>query len=856
MSLENYRQKRDFERSPEPAGGEESEEGPLRFVVQMHDATRLHYDLRLELGGALKSWAVPKGPSLMPGDKRLAVMVEDHPMDYRNFEGVIPEGNYGAGPVMIWDEGFYCSKETCSREENERILAQGLKKGHISIVLNGQKLHGRFALAKIQGAEEENSWLLFKGDDEYASERDVLENDRSVRSGRTIEEIREGARAAGEVWLSPSERLKGIDLSVAPEAPMPHDVKPMLATLVDEPFDRQGWIFEIKWDGYRAIAEVGRGRLRLYSRNLQPFNDRFPVIQNALPDLGLEAVLDGEIVVVDEKGVSQFQLLQGYLRNQRGRLVYYVFDLLYLEGHDLRELPLIRRKEILRQALPDNPYIKYSDYIDERGEAFFDAAAERGLEGVVGKKADGPYRTGVRSKEWLKVRTRLRQEFVIGGFTEPRGSRTGFGALVLGVFDGDQLEYVGHAGSGLDVKGLIAMREKLEACARDSSPFRIPPKTNMPVHWIEPEYVVEVAFTGWTEDGLLRHPVILGLREDKPARDVRREYAQSAPIGKEEPTFPTAKQDQEIIVGERTLKVTNLNKVFWPDEGYTKGDLINYYRQIAPVILPYLRDRPESLNRHPNGIYGENFYHKNIEADQAPDWIPRVRVRSEGERRFINYLLCQEEAALVFLANLGCIELNPWNSRAEALDNPDYLIIDLDPGDIPFDAVIETALAVREVLDEAGIPGYPKTSGATGIHIYIPLGAAYDYDHARDFGKLIAVLAHRKVPKISSVERRPSKRPDKVYLDFLQNRRGQTLAAAYCLRPRPGATVSTPLTWDEVSPGLDPRDFTINTIFDRLDDVGDLFAPVLGQGIDIAKSLDRLAASADAAEVERISSPG
>ncbi|HET6454999.1 MAG TPA: DNA ligase D [Armatimonadota bacterium] len=838
MALKEYKEKRDFERSPEPKGEVKQSAGPLEFVVQKHQASHLHYDLRLELGGVLKSWAIPKGPSLKPGEKHLAQMVEDHPLDYMNFEGIIPEGNYGAGTVMIWDKGTYCSKETCDREDNESIFAEELEKGHLSFILNGEKLKGRFALARIRKSDDQNAWLLIKANDEFASDEDVTKQDHSAETGRSMGEIKEQASKAGEVWASSSDKLEGIDLSDAPEALMPHRVRPMLATLVDEAFDRKNWIFEIKWDGYRGIAEVGRGSVRLYSRNLLSFNERFPAIVEELPQIGVEAVLDGEIVVVDETGVSQFQLLQKYLRNRQGRLVYYVFDILWLEGHDLMGLPLTRRKEILTKVLPPNlTYIKYSDYIEEQGTALFRQALERRLEGVVAKKADSPYRPGIRGRDWLKMRVSLRQEMVIGGWTEPRGGRQYFGALVLGVFEGDQLVYTGHAGTGLDEKGLAYFMSKLKPLERKTSPFKETPKTNEPAHWVEPKLVVEVKFTGWTEDGLIRHPVILGLREDKRADDVRLEKPQ--PL-QSDSSDTSDRSDPQETIGGHALKLTNLDKVFWPEERYTKGDVINYYRDIAGFILPYLRDRPESLNRFPDGIYGESFYQKNIREDQIPDWIETVKVKSETEDEYINYLLCQDEAALVYLANWGCIELNPWNSRVGSLDNPDYLLIDLDPGDIGFDAVIRVAQAVREVLDEAGIEGYPKTSGATGLHVYIPLGAKYTYGQTREFGRILAHLTCSKVPDIATVERMTAKRGNKVYVDFLQNARGQTLAAVYCIRPRPRATVSTPLEWDEIKPGLSPSRFTIRTIGKRLEKAGDLFKPVLGPGIDIRKALTRL----------------
>jgi bifunctional non-homologous end joining protein LigD len=838
MGLEEYRAKRDLGRSREPAGEVKRGEGNLKFVVQKHQSGHLHYDLRLEMDGVLKSWAVPKGPSLKPGEKRLAMMVEDHPLDYASFEGVIPEPDYGAGTVMIWDEGDYTTEEGASRSESEKALAEQLKKEHLSFILHGKKLCGRFALVRLKRAKDENAWLLLKAEDECATDKDILKEDRSAHTGRSMDKIAEEAAKSGEVWAS-GQRSVEIDLSDAPEGPMPRNVRPMLATLVDEPFDRDGWLFEIKWDGYRAIAEVEPGDVRLYSRNLLSYNERFPAVVEALPRIGARAVLDGELVVLDEKGVSQFQLLQNYLRTRRGTLLYYVFDVLWLDGHDLRDLPLLRRRDILRKALPDLPNIRLSDSIERQGLALFNQASDRGLEGIMGKRGDAPYRAGVRSRDWLKVRTRMRQEMVIGGFTEPRGGRQYFGALVLGVFSGDDLVYTGHAGTGLDERGLAEMYSMLKPLERETSPFKTPPKTNTPAHWVEPEVVAEIGFTGWTEDGIMRHPVILGLREDKPAKSVRLEVPEPAKEVARMPRKRSRKTEKEVVIGSHTLELTNLEKVFWPDEGYTKGDLISYYRDVAEFILPYLRDRPESLNRHPDGITGESFFQKNIAPGQVPDWIDTVTI-ADREREIINYLICRDEAALVYLANWGCIELNPWNSRLDSLDNPDYLVIDLDPQDIAFSGVIEVAQATREVLDEAGNEAYCKTSGATGLHIYIPLGANYSYDQAREFGRIIAYLTQRKVPRISSTERLPIRRRSKVYIDHLQNTRGQTVAAAYCVRPFPGATVSTPLKWEEVGPRLDPSKFTIKTMSRRLELMGDIFKPVLGRGIDLSAALDRL----------------
>ncbi len=843
MALDKYNQKRRFEETPEPAGKKRKGSGPLNFVVQKHEASRLHYDFRLEVDGVLKSWAVPKGPSLNPHDRRLAMMVEDHPFDYRTFEGIIPEGNYGAGTVMVWDQGTYAPwadvsgkwQEIKDRAQAEKKLRQMLKAGHLTFILHGSKLHGEFALIKIKDSDEENAWLLIKKGDETADpKRDVTSEDHSVVSGRSMEQI---AAASDKQWTS-SE----LDLSDAPKAKLPDDVKPMLASLTDQPFDNSDWVFEIKWDGYRAIAETGKG-VKLYSRNLQPFNEKFAPVVAALQDFKHEVVLDGEVVAVDPEGRSRFQLLQNYQTTGQGTLVYYVFDILHLDGHDLTGLPLLRRKEILTQILPPSGVIKLSQHIEQKGTAFFAAAAEQNLEGIMAKAANSTYRMGSRSKQWLKIKTHQRQEAVIGGFTEPRGSRKSLGALVLGVYDGDDLIYIGHTGGGFDDKGLKEMHQKLQPLIRETSPFSTTFKTNAPVSWVEPKLVCEVSFAEWTGDGHMRQPILVGLREDKDSKSVVREQPLPATVTSEAAKSTKKKsptpEEEMLQVGKNKVKITHRGKVYWPEEGYSKGQLIDYYRQAAPLILPYLKDRPENLNRHPNGIAGPSFYHKDMRGE-LPDWIKTIKIYSESNEAEIEYLVCNDEATLVYMANLGCIEINPWNSRIKKLDNPDYTIIDLDPEDIGFDAVIKTAQAVHKVLDSAGIPSYPKTSGATGLHIYIPLGAKYDYEQSKTFAHIIGQLVNAKLADITSLERNPAKRQRRVYLDYLQNRHGQTLASVYSVRPKPGATVSTPLKWQEVKAGLDPKKFTMFNILKRVDKLGDLWQPVIRDGIDLAASLERL----------------
>lgn len=845
--LQKYRQKRKFNQTPEPEGKKNPFEKHLQFVVQKHAASHLHYDFRLELDGVLKSWAIPKGPSMNPNDKRLAIMVEDHPLEYGAFEGVIPEGNYGAGTVMIWDKGHYHSIDQKKYPEEEKSIKAGLAKGHISFILSGEKLKGEFSLIRLRNLNK-NEWLLIKKNDQFASKNELNPKGNSALRKRKIQKAEDSDH----------------------KTKMPHHVKPMLATLVKDAFNDKDWIFEIKWDGYRTMAEIDDKHVEIYSRSLNSFNTRFSPIVESLKKLKMRAILDGEIVVVDQEGKSQFHLLQNYQNTGEGNLIYYVFDLIYLNGKDLSQSGLLERKKILKEILPALYNVKYSGHIQEHGLDFFEEAKKHDIEGIIGKNKTSVYRPGVRSKEWLKMKNHLQQEVVIAGFTEPKGGRKHFGSLVLGVYENDKLQYIGHSGGGFDEKALVDVISRLKPLIRKTSPFKIPPKTNMPANWVKPQLVGEVSFQEWTPDGRMRIPVFLGLREDKNAKEVKREYPETninTRIKKKKtPTthvfennghehfekaeqkskkndlnilLLSGKKNQQINIEGHTLALTNLDKIFWEEEKFTKSDLINYYQQIAPYILPYLKDRPESLNRHPNGIKGKSFFQKNV-GDSIPEWIETVKIYSESNNKEINYLLCQNKATLVYLANLACIELNPWSSRVGNLEYPDYAILDLDPLNISFDKVIETAQAIKEVLKELKIMGYCKTSGASGLHIYIPVGAKYNYEQVRQFAQLIAKSAHEVLPEITSLERLPKKRDKRVYIDFLQNSYGQTLAAPYCIRPRPGATVSMPLLWEEVRKGLSPSDFTIKNAFNRIKKNGDIFHAVLEKGIDMVACLSRL----------------
>lgn len=781
MSLKTYQQKRKFRETPEPKGKVTKQEGKLIFVIHKHQATHLHYDLRLEKDGVLKSWAVPKGPSMDPEDKRLAIRVEDHPLEYAKFKGTIPEGNYGAGKVEIWDSGTYIPIVT-----NEN---------HWEFILKGKKLKGEFSLIKIK-TERDNNWLLIK----------MKENSRQKNNDK-----------------------------------MPHQIKPMLTTLVDEPFDKSDWFFEIKWDGYRAIAETEKGKVKLYSRNLLSFENKFSNIVSELKKINHDVVLDGEIVALDENGKPSFQLLQDYEKNPKTELVYYVFDILYLDGTDLQNKPLWERKKILSEIIPKTGQIILSEHIEKNGINFFEAAKKQGLEGIVAKDKNSTYQQGVRGQNWLKIKTHLRQEAIICGFTKPRGSREKFGALILGVYKGKELQYIGHTGTGFDQKSIESLYKKMKPLEQKQSPFIEVPKTNMPATWIKPKLICEIKFQGWTNDGSMRQPVFMGLREDKKPTEVKKEIARERPTGKYfgNKILKNSESKNEIIrIDKQKISVSNLDKIFWPREKYTKGDLIDYYKEIADVILPYLKDRPESLLRFPDGIDGKSFFHKDV--DFAPPWIKTVEIKSESENKNINYLLCQNKVTLIYLINLGCIDLNPWNSRIGNLENPDYMVLDLDPEDIGFSEVIKTAVIAHEIMEDLEIPNFVKTTGLFGMHIYSPLGQKYNYEQARQLAQLIAIKINEKIPKITSVERSPTKRKGKVYIDCFQNARGQTLAAPYCVRAIDGARVSAPLEWNEVNEKLKPEQFTMKNMVKRIEKKGDLFKPVLGKGFDMEKVLKRL----------------
>lgn len=861
MSLTKYKQKRNFKDTPEPEGKVGKEDSKLIFVVQRHHASHLHYDFRLELNGTLKSWAVPKGPSLNPADKRLAMMVEDHPISYATFEGDIPEGNYGAGHVDVWDHGTYEPVNEKGEVISTRTFSSELKKGSIKFRMKGRKLKGEFALVKIK-KDESNSWLLIKHRDAHATDEDYNSENYAKKSSLKYTEERLGKKTAVKK-KSPRKSQQQVKQELQKARKLSDYISPMLAKLHDEAFDNEDWVYELKWDGYRAIAEINRKNRKLYSRNGLSFEDKYPQIFEALTAVKKKVVLDGEVVVFDEHGKPSFQALQQFDPANPAPIVYYVFDVLYINGKSVEDKTLLERKALLKELLPENDFIKYCDHIQGKGITFFNQVKKAGMEGMIAKNGNSIYKEGVRTNDWLKIKHMLTDEAVIAGYTAPRGSRKRFGALVLGTYEKGKLVYIGHTGTGFNEKALKEVYQKMQPLVTDENPFGKPVRINSPVTWVKPQLVCNLKYTEVTSEGNRRHPVFMGLREDKLAKDVKPEImakpnkapaktavkktaAKKTTAVKKAAAKKATKQpaEEEPAAAPKTkTALTNLNKVYWPDEGYTKGDVIRYYESVYKYIASHIKGKPQSLLRMPNGIKGPAFFHKDA-GENAPDWLDTYPVYSDSAGKTIDYLVCNNKDSLLYIANLGCIEINPWNSRAETHDKPDFLVMDLDPSaKNTFDEVVECALVIKEIFDKVGADCYCKTSGATGLHVYVPLGARYDYEQARSFAELIAHITQEQLPDTTTLERSLSKRKKHhIYIDYLQNKEGATLSCAYSLRPKPGAPVSTPLEWKEVKPGLKPADFNINNTLQRIEKKGDLFLPTLKKGIDIGKVLKKLGA--------------
>lgn len=905
MTLRRYEEKRDFSGTSEPAPGSQAlRPGAPTFVVQKHAASRLHYDFRLEFGGALKSWAVPKGPSLDNAEKRLAVLVEDHPLDYASYEGVIGHGNYGAGQVIVWDAGVYTPDEDGlswgDRREAERRMQAGMEAGKLSFTLRGRKLRGSWTL--VRTARGPNEWLLIKHKDAHAdAQRDVLDDGESVVSGLTIEQLQAGRL--------PDPSL-GDAASFGKAARMPQTIKPMLAQAVDGAFSAEGWLFEPKLDGFRIVAFVKDGSVRLMSRTGKDMTRNFPDIAGDLAVLPhREMILDGEVAALDANGVPNFLLLQnnaglpktaGAVGRPGGAdVAFYPFDLLHLDGRDLRRAPLLRRKRALNLAVAPSERVRFVESIEAEGEAFFRATEQLGLEGMMAKRLDAPYEAGQRSRRWLKVKRTLSQEFVVVGYTQGEGERTSsFGALALAYYEGGALTYAGRAGSGFTEQALRGALAALQPLRTDECPFPAHPDDlkDVKVFWVKPEVAAQVKFSMWTEDGVLRSPVFLGFREDVSPRSVVRERAEPAAAAVVPPPrrdgaraeaedaveqIRRIKRDGHLEVGGHRMRVTNMDKVLWPetDEGgaATKGDMLAYYAQVAPFLLPHLRDRPITMTRYPNGIEGKSFYQKHWEHDPPP-FVERTRVYSSSNEGDVEYLMVNNLPTLLWLAQLADIELHPWLSRttaepdaarlterftgskeelrASVLNYPDFIVFDLDPyiysgkegaGAEPelnrraFAKTGEAALALKELLDQLSLSSFLKTSGKTGLHVYVPVLREYDYSVTRKACELIGRFLLRSRPRDLTMEWSAGKRAGKIFLDHNMNVMGKNMASVYSLRPLPGAPASAPLRWDELG-GVYPSDFTIRSAPARLAETGDLWADIL----DAKHDLRRLLETADA----------
>jgi bifunctional non-homologous end joining protein LigD len=768
--LREYERKRDPKKTPEPFGAKKGRGKKPIFVVQRHDARRLHYDFRLERDGALASWAVPKGIPLDPGARRLAVHVEDHPLDYATFEGEIPAGQYGAGLVEIWDQGTY-------------DLVEEKKDGGLTVRLDGERLRGLWTLVPARLDGDPKNWLIIRKRGDTAARRE--------ERGYT----------------------------------------PMLATLAPDVPSGAGWTYEVKWDGYRALAYLREGEARLVSRRGNDLTERFESIAKAVekalktPD----CVLDGEVCALDDQGRSSFSAMQ----QGTGPLVYYVFDVLELEGEQLLERPLSERRETLEGLLDRrNRTVRLSETFDD-GSALMKAAREQGLEGVIAKRLDSRYQPGRRTRDWLKVKTHGRQEFIIAGYTKGQGRRSGrLGSLILAVNRGGELHYAGNCGTGFTDREIDKLMRLLKPLETDAPPFAVVPK--MPkvrkgdVQWVEPKLVCEVEFAEWTHDGRLRAPSYQGLREDKTPEEVRQEL----PLG------------NEIRRGKRVLKLSNLDKPFWPDEGITKGDLISYYREIAPVLVPHLENRPFTMKRYPDGAFGKFFFQKDAPKGM-PDWIPTrpftVSTRDTPRRkRRIQTPLVNDDLALLWMVNMGCIDMNVWYSRVDRAERPDFVLFDLDPSpDVGFKETVQVALLIRDVLQALDLEGFPKTSGSDGIHVLVPIERRYTYAATREFAEIVAKTLERTHQGLVTTQWSKAKRRG-VLIDANQNGEGKTIASVYSVRPREGAPVSTPLRWDEVTEELDPLAFTMEVALGRVQRFGDLFEPVLTTRQSIGAALRKI----------------
>jgi len=915
--LEKYNKKRNFSKTPEPEGNMDQSEvdtRPLRFVVQKHDASRLHYDFRLETEeGVLKSWAVPKGISLDPKVKRLAVLTEDHPLEYLLFEGIIPEGSYGAGTVIVWDTGNYTS---------EQEISDQFIKGKITFTLFGQKLKGRFSLIKITRA---NQWLLIKGDDEFKSEEDLtITRPESVLTGRTNQDLENGKEDKAKTEntssnndndrkdRSPIRRVAALKerKGVVSEA-FPKKIKPMLATAIDKPFTDKHWVFEIKWDGVRSIFFLHKTKriLEIKSRSDKTITHRYPELiepLNSTIKCQESIVLDGEIVVLDKEGMPSFQNHQRRMNvdnkadieklSREIPATYYIFDILYLDGKNLQRFDFLQRRSILSQVVNKNIKVLISDFIEEMGEKVFDNVKAMNLEGVVAKNKSSRYLQGTRSRDWLKIKTIKTQDCVVIGYTRGEGNRKNyFGSLLLAVYYDKKLRFIGHTGSGFDFAQLNDIYNKLQQLKIEKCPVDYIPYTNRDPVWVEPKLVAEVKFSDWTQEKIMRSPIFLRFREDKKPEEcvIEEEKSTEEIVGlkdekkellreggeKEQSNTPEASETRSSDGSGASMSsssssfFSNLDKVFWDkSENHpqlTKKVLIEYYNKISEYLLPYLKDRPLSLSRYPDGIKGKHFYHKNWDKEK-PDFVQTVKVYSKSKGGIVNYIVCNNKDTLLWLANLGCIEMHPWYSRVRdsdacknnpvdeekcGLNTPDFIVFDLDPyiysgkekrGEKEpeynvraFKATVDVAYDIKDLLDKLKIRSYVKTSGKTGLHIFVPVALSYTYEQTRAFAETIGKILCARHPKKITMDWNITKRVGKVFFDHNQNAMGKTIASIFSARPTNSATISMPVTWKDLS-SIYPTDFTILNAFDIVKKSGDPWKEILQRKQDISKILENV----------------
>jgi bifunctional non-homologous end joining protein LigD len=827
MALKEYAAKRNFEKTPEPPATESVAKGDDRsgfFCVQRHDASHLHYDFRMEVGGVLVSWAVPKGPSLDPARKALAMKVEDHPFAYGTFEGNIPKGGYGGGSVMLWDKGTF--------EVIGEPGAHGqLERGDFKFELHGAKLGGSFAIVRMKKSAKGNEWLLIKKQDEHVvPDYDIEKFAWSVSTNRTQQEIAEDAPA-----------LQVADLKGARKIAPPTTLEPMLATAVTQPPNGSHWLYEIKWDGVRALCLIKDGKLEITTRRGNRCEKQYPELADLPTHVNAKtAWLDGEICVLDENGRSRFELIQPRIGAnaiaaphlaKSSPVTLFLFDVLYVDGYDVRGVALDERKRLLNSMVTADQHIRVSESFDTDGAQMLDAARQMKLEGILAKDRRSTY-ISMRTSHWLKIKLQTEDEFVIAGFTE--GERDYFGALVLAQQKDGKWVHTGQVGTGFDQKLMKAIYGLLKPLISKTCPIRPTPKLKDPVTWVKPEVVCQVRFLDWTQDGMLRAPVFVGLRQDKSAEEVVREV-------QTKPASLDLKAKEAIVeINGHSLKFTNLDKIFYPKDGWKKRDLLLFYNDVAEFLVPHLAGRPLSMKRYPNGISRDFFFQKNA-GSHFPDWLQLEPIVEHHPPKTNQYPVANDRASLLYLVNLGCIDQNPLMSRVGSLEHPDWMLLDLDPVEVSYDKIVEAAQLIKQVLGELGLKGYAKTTGGDGMHIYVPLEPVYSFEQVRGFAELVSHLAVDREPNLFTTPRSVEKRKkERVYFDYLQIGTGKTISAPYVVRAYNGAPVATPLDWKEVERGLRPSDFRIDNAVERFRRVGDIFAPVLKGGQRLETALERL----------------